>query len=672
MREIKHSFKKHIGARKDQQDSVNITQNGKDILIALGDGMGGHTGGAMASNLFITKAQNLFENNNYENTQDFFQKIVFESENDIANFAKQSGEDPHTTATLALINDKKVTFANIGDSRVYIFDRNGLILRSRDHSVPEMLLQIGDISEDEMATHPDQNKLTKSLGPDSHEKLSHYSFEFQEDQDYIVLVCSDGFWEYVKEKEMAHFLFNSNIETALSNMIEIARKRGRDKGDNISVGVAILTASKPKKEEVIIEQVSPEKKVTKGKEKSSRLNIKLISLLALLTIAMGIIGTYFYLKPFDTPTPISDINNSKSIKEDLNQSKITKEKNIKNENIVTDNNVTINKVDENITVEKINKKIITKPIILNEAKMSCKKPISYKIATGSKDGTYYKIGQDLAKYVAPKSCINLEVLTSKGSLANTKHLIDTDNVKFAIVQNDVLQNIKEKADNNDKDSKKLLKSLRVLKPLYNEEIHLLTLKSSPLNTFGDIKDKRIGIDVNDSGTSLTSNILYKELFGTKLPYPNQQNFENSLKDLRNNDIDIIISVGGQPLKKLIEEDKLKLLSYIETEDNLNPDISYYATEINSKNYTWLDESIPTLSTKAYLITYNFQSKKESSNIKQFLNNLNITLDKLKSSASLNKETPHPKWKQVTKECMPKLPGGWKYYSVVSEICKNQK
>ncbi len=69
--------------------------------------------------------------------------------------------------------------------------------------------------------------------------------------------------------------------------------------------------------------------------------------------------------------------------------------------------------------------------------------INYKIVTGSKLGTLYKIGEDLSKYVAPDANINLEVLSSNGSIDNVLKLISPKypNVKFAIVQSDVLQEL---------------------------------------------------------------------------------------------------------------------------------------------------------------------------------------------------------------------------------------
>ncbi len=319
---MQYLFKKNIGARKDQQDSVNIIQNGDDILLVLADGMGGHTGGARASNIFISVAQNHFENKSYNDPKKFFEDIVYEAENQIDDFAQESGEDPHTTATLTLIKGGIVYFANIGDSRIYIFTRDGLAIRTRDHSVPEMLLQMGEITEDEMATHPDQNKLTKSVGPDSHEKISYYEYKLESQKEFIVLVCSDGFWEYVNESEMMYWIYGFKLEEALNKMIEIARLKGGEKGDNISV--AVVTNR-------IIRQTSNKADKTSNNSTSKKSNFKLIIFFILFIIS--IIVSMYYLKLINTKSSTS--KNQTQKKESNIQKSSIKQKAIKQVNLKT-------------------------------------------------------------------------------------------------------------------------------------------------------------------------------------------------------------------------------------------------------------------------------------------------------------------------------------------------
>ena len=307
----------------------------------------------------------------------------------------------------------------------------------------------------------------------------------------------------------------------------------------------------------------------------------------------------------------------------------------------------------------------------------CDRYITYDITTGSKSGTYYQIGLNLAKYVAPDACIKLNVLNSNGSLDNVFKLNERNNIKFAIVQNDVLQKLKEMASHGNRRARRLVKNLRLLWPLYNEEIHILARAKSNLNTFSDLKGKRINIGRQKSGTAMTSFILYKEMFGSKLPDNNIENSDinTALRHLiKSKSIDAIIMVSGQPVKRLSQDMQagaksvIKLLSYDDNSKRHNRVTSYYKTFIKAKNYPWLDRDVKTLSTKSYLVTYNYQNEREREYIGRFIRVLKEKLPMLKSMASKDINTPHPKWKEVSTQCSSNLPGGWKYFSAVNYIC----
>ncbi len=289
MRIIKHLYKKDIGGREEQQDSVTVVQNGNEILMALADGMGGHSGGKKASELFVSTAEEHFKDRSYREAKEFFNHIISDAINKIELYAKEANQDPHTTATLALIGKNKIHFSNVGDSRVYIFDEANLLMRTRDHSIPEMLLQMGEIEEHEMATHPDQNKLTKSLGLNAQGKATHYSYELKEGSDYMILLCSDGFWEYVKEEEMRYFLFHFELEKALNSMIDLAKKRGGEHGDNISVAATTLFYNEEN------EEIEATQRIEKHKAISTK--NKYIIPLVLISALMGIFAiAYYYTK----------------------------------------------------------------------------------------------------------------------------------------------------------------------------------------------------------------------------------------------------------------------------------------------------------------------------------------------------------------------------------------
>src|SRR5256885_17214055 len=105
----------------------------------------------------------------------------------------------------------------------------------------------------------------------------------------------------------------------------------------------------------------------------------------------------------------------------------------------------------------------------------------YKIVTANEKGTYFAIGADLAKYVAPEATINLEVLPTLGSAANIKHLRYDLGVKFAIVQADVYQAFIDRAAGGSKEASAIIRPLRVILPLYNTEIHYILTADAAFN-----------------------------------------------------------------------------------------------------------------------------------------------------------------------------------------------
>ncbi|MDB5759971.1 MAG: C4-dicarboxylate transporter substrate-binding protein, partial [Burkholderia sp.] len=141
----------------------------------------------------------------------------------------------------------------------------------------------------------------------------------------------------------------------------------------------------------------------------------------------------------------------------------------------------------------------------------------FKIVTASERGTYIQIGRDLAKFVAEPADIGLEVLPSKGSSENVARLRDEAGVKFALVQSDVYQAFLDQAASGNRSAGRIIRPLRVVLPLYNEEIYFVVRADSPLNYIHEIKDKKLSIGPVGSGTALSATTLYRLMFEQPLP-----------------------------------------------------------------------------------------------------------------------------------------------------------
>lgn len=146
-----------------------------------------------------------------------------------------------TTLVVFGVEDGKAWLAHIGDSRGYIFYKGKIKYRSLDHSVPQMLALSGEIQEREIRNHPDRNHLLRCLGDDSTEPNFEISDSFEIKKGMSVLLCSDGFWESITEKEMAQTLrWSRTASQWLEKMKQkLKRKSMREKGKDNYSAIAI-------------------------------------------------------------------------------------------------------------------------------------------------------------------------------------------------------------------------------------------------------------------------------------------------------------------------------------------------------------------------------------------------------------------------------------------------
>ena len=146
-----------------------------------------------------------------------------------------------STAVALMIANGRAAWAHVGDSRLYHFMNGSLVFQTRDHSASQIAVMLGDITVDQIRFHEDRNRVLRALGQDGSLNVE-ASEELLPPGDHAYLLCSDGFWEYVLEKEMEDDLrLASDPEDWLHRMRERLQARVPHDNDNNTAAAVWLT-----------------------------------------------------------------------------------------------------------------------------------------------------------------------------------------------------------------------------------------------------------------------------------------------------------------------------------------------------------------------------------------------------------------------------------------------
>ncbi|MCB1447615.1 MAG: TAXI family TRAP transporter solute-binding subunit [Rhizobiaceae bacterium] len=297
------------------------------------------------------------------------------------------------------------------------------------------------------------------------------------------------------------------------------------------------------------------------------------------------------------------------------------------------------------------------PIVLALAGSAPAAELEKNIMTGGPTGTYIKIGRDIA--ALGKACgQSLTVVESAGSLENFIGVRNRRNTQFGIVQNDVLEYLKT-FEANDAEIQQAVRGVRIMFPLYNEEVHVLA--RTEIKSMADLAGRKVAIGVKDSGTYLTASLML-DILRIKDVQKVELNPDKALPQLRAGDIDAFFYVAGAPASLFegdaIDGSKFHLVPITEA-----PLLAtYIPAKIPAGTYAFEREPVDTVAVKAVLMTFDYDKKRNAYHrdsckaVADFSNYIITGLDKLQA-------TGHPKWKTVD---LTALPPGWKVGVCVKE------
>ena len=220
-----------VGERAENQDRELLITGEKGVLAVVADGMGGHKDGGIAAEKLIGQAKLWYADKANNDLSSIIHKAHQElNSQDFLGTSYSPENAPRTTGVILWIHGEHAEVVHVGDSRCYRFHSSKLVTRTLDHSIVQLLVLSGEVAEEEMGTHPDQNRLTQSIGGENTPRPSYEKFEIKKGDAFIL--CSDGFWEYTTEKEMSELLDSDDLQQALEQRSNIAVERAADKADN--------------------------------------------------------------------------------------------------------------------------------------------------------------------------------------------------------------------------------------------------------------------------------------------------------------------------------------------------------------------------------------------------------------------------------------------------------
>ena len=225
--------------RSHNEDSVSIVENESgEYLVVVADGMGGHKAGEVASSLAVNELtkrwSSLSSIGSKEEAVVWLKEIIDEVNIRILKYAEEHIDSIGlgTTCVCALITKEFLLFGNIGDSSGFVYKNSKLYKVTKDHTLVNILLENGELTESAAKTHPQKNVLMKALG--AAEKIEMDIFDVERDVDGVFL-CSDGLTNMLSVEQIEKILNDDelDLESQVGKMIMKANMRGGS--DNITV-----------------------------------------------------------------------------------------------------------------------------------------------------------------------------------------------------------------------------------------------------------------------------------------------------------------------------------------------------------------------------------------------------------------------------------------------------
>ena len=218
--------------RLHNEDTFCVLSNERCDLFAVADGLGGHRGGSIASEMAIDTIKGDFEKWKGNSGDRFVTKAIQSANQEVFSTSQSHPElfNMQTTATLVALENDSMSIGHVGDCRLYRVRNGRLNILTKDHSQAAELLRLHLISPQEAPEHPGRHQLTRSVGSSPFLRVDLVKEKTKPGDSFIL--CSDGLWSEVSDNIINDALLERDIEKSLEELVGRVLQAGAP--DNIT------------------------------------------------------------------------------------------------------------------------------------------------------------------------------------------------------------------------------------------------------------------------------------------------------------------------------------------------------------------------------------------------------------------------------------------------------
>lgn len=228
----------HIGRRRETNQDYMFTSElpvgNLPNLFLVADGMGGHAAGDYASRFTVDKIVEYIRQSDQREPVKLIKEAVKEANHLLLAEAELSPERKGmgTTIVAAVVEKNCLYTANIGDSRLYVINQEEITQITRDHSLVEEMVRMGEMDKSEAREHPDKNIITRAVGVQPEVSVDFFETRLREND--TILLCSDGLTNMIEDEKIRQItLSQRDIVEKAEQLVETANQNGGR--DNITV-----------------------------------------------------------------------------------------------------------------------------------------------------------------------------------------------------------------------------------------------------------------------------------------------------------------------------------------------------------------------------------------------------------------------------------------------------